>query len=75
MDHEDICQVAREFAKEYNLTPEFSIVIVRCAKEPTIHVMTIIGYEKMMPKLPTTYKECIIEQSKSDRPIMSPAYR
>ncbi len=75
IDHEDICKVGRELTKEYSLTPKFSIVIARCAKEPTIHVMTIIGYERMMPKLPTTYKGCIIEQSKSDRPVMSPAYR
>jgi len=64
MSKEAVEAASKRLIETYNLQPGVAIVVVRAGPDDIIHVFTVRGKERFMPKLPKTFEGFPITQSK-----------
>ncbi|MEJ0050816.1 MAG: hypothetical protein WDN02_06355 [Methylovirgula sp.] len=68
MSKEAVTAASKHLIEDYNLRPGIAIVVARAGPDDIIHVFTVKGKERFMPKLPDTFEGFPITQSKCDPP-------
>jgi hypothetical protein len=68
MCKEAVTAAADRLRAEYNLRPNFCIIVIPFGPDDTIHVMTFRGKEALMPDLPNIYEGFPITREKCHQP-------